>query len=304
MPTAGNDASKSLLTFYNYVSAWELALDRKYGFHPQALKALVSEQETLSDIKNLKASAQCTDDLASCYRRGMLTLKSMQLPVFDFPDLAPIANLWLPVQAYYAIHGMGIAVLIALAQSIPKNHRGFCASFSASISRFLPYPFCSLCNGGPKMGNFTFLGIKTSPPDIAGQSNLAHPEPSNVNALIGKSLSTTRFNLLDDKFKKARHTNVLPDRKYRILKPSEYQKISKNLAGTSIADLLYRMRLRSNYEDPDLYFAGFDDLERATYHNRALTHVTNLLVNGMRTILCKRMSSSVMEALDSPLVAL
>ena len=64
------------------------------------------------------------------------------------------------------------------------------------------------------------------------------------------------------------------------------------------------MRLRSNYEDPNLYFAGFDDLNRAMAHNRALTNVTSLLVTGMRSILCEKTSSSVMEELDRPLAAL
>ena len=304
MPTVENDGSRSLLTFYNYVSAWQMALESRYGLHIKAPKALVYEQKTLSAFKKLKISTQCTDNLASSYRRGMLTLKSMQLPVFDFPDLAPSANLWLPVQAYYAIHGMGIAVLIALGYSIPSNHRKFCAAFSASISRFLPYPFCSLCEDGPKMANFTFPGIKTSPAEIADLSNLAHPEPYTINTLIGKSLSTTRSKLLNEQFYQARHTNVRPGRKYRTLKLSDYENITQKLASTSIVDLLYRMRLRSNYEDTDLYFAGFEDLDRATAHNRALTYVTNLLVIGMRSILCKRMTSNVMEILDSPLEGL
>ena len=281
-----------------------MALEGKYGTHTKATKALVDEQQTLWAIKNLKTSTQSTENLASCYRRGMLTLKSMQLPIFDFPDLAPTVNLWLPVQAYYAIHGMGIAVLIALGQSIPSNHKRFCAAFSASISRFLPYPFCSLCEGGPKTRNFTFLGIKTSSAEIASQSNLAHPEPFTVNALIGKSLSTTRLNLLNEQFRQARQNNVKPGRKYRTLKPIESQSITQKLASTSVVDLLYRMRLRSNYEDTVLYFAGFDDLDRAMAHNRALTYVTNLIVTGMRSILCKKVSSSVMKALDSPLAAL
>ena len=198
MTTVENDASKSLLTFYNYVSAWQMALERKYGTHSKATTALVTAQHTLMAFNNLRKSTQYTEDLASSYRRGMLTLRSMQLPIFEFPDLAPSVNLWLPVQAYYAVHGLGIAVLIALGQSIPSNHKRFCAAFSASISRLLPYPFCSRCEGGPKPGGFTFLSIGTSPAAIASQSNLAHPEPDTVDALIGKSLSTTRSNLLDE----------------------------------------------------------------------------------------------------------
>lgn len=35
------------------------------------------------------------------------------------------ANFWAPVQAYYALHGIGSACLAALQNSVPEDHRAF-----------------------------------------------------------------------------------------------------------------------------------------------------------------------------------
>lgn len=81
-------------------------------------------------IQKIQGGRTLDKDLVAAYTRGKLTLKAMEtFPIKDNRDLAPTANLWLPVQAYYAVHGVGLATMISLGQESPKDHRAFRSVF-------------------------------------------------------------------------------------------------------------------------------------------------------------------------------
>lgn len=296
---AGPDSTLALVTFYNYVSAWILAFEREYETGNNAKQGFLLRLESLPAFNRLEGGGQCSDELISAFRRAKLTLYAMQkLPIDAFPDLAPTANFWLPVQAYYVVHSMGIAVLNALGQQVPREHRPLRASFSRFISRLLPFPFFALCAGGPEVQDFSFQGIDTSPQRVASQSNLAKPQYSEGHDFIGKILSTTRDHFLEEQFVQARQRDVNKGRKRRNLRPEERNRLAQRLHDTSILDFLYRMRIRSNYEDPDMYFAAFDDVEGAVAHYRALTYLSDVLVEGLCTIIRRKLGRQTMERLE------
>lgn len=302
MPKAGLEATITLTTYYNYVSAWVVALEREYGRGDAAIQAFRQKEQELNTLNRLQGRTPCSNEMASAFCRAKLTMSAMQkLPVDDFPDLAATANLWLPVQAYYVAHAMGIAVLVALRQQVPKNHRRFRAAFSQAVSRLLPFPFCALCRGGPQAQDFTFMGITTSPDLVAAQSNLANPGYSQGHHFIGKSLSTTREKALEEVFDRARRERVKPDRSRRNLKLNERHRLAQKLHDTSIADLLYRMRVRANYDDPEMYLAAFDDVEGAVAHYRALTYLSAVLVEGLCRIIRSKIGPKAMIKLEGRL---
>ena len=263
MEVSNQDAAYTLATYYNYVSAWDLTLQREYGISCNSEQVFLQRQQSLNAFNKLQGGRPNSDELTSSYCRGLLTRRSMELPIDKFPFLASTVNLWLPVQAYYAIHGMGIAALVALRHHVPQNHRAFRAAFAESLSRYFPFPFNALCRGGPRANDFTFSHLNISAKDVSGQSNLAIPRSSIAHFLVGKSLSTTRRNLIDEQLGLARHRDVKPGRSYRQLTSHEAAQIANKVASTCIVDLLYRMRVRSNYEDPDMYLEGFDYPEQA-----------------------------------------
>lgn len=302
MPQSGLEATLTLTTYYNYVSAWVIALEREYGRDEAGVQAFEVSQQSLGAFKRLQGGGRCSDELSSAFCRGKLTLIAMQrLPFRDFPDLAATANLWLPVQAYYTVHAMGIAVMAALGQSVPKEHRGFRAAFSRTIVPKLPFPFAALCGGGPRPQDFTFSGLDTSPGDVASQSNLANPRYSQGHHFVGKSLSTTREKALEEVFDKARKKNVKPNRSRRNLKSEEGQRLAQNLQATSIVDLLYRMRVRANYDDPDMYLAAFADVEGAIAHYSALAHLSSVLAEGLCAIMRRKIGGHAMDELEAKL---
>lgn len=300
MPQAGLEATISLATYYNYVQAWVVALERDYGRAQSALGSFRGCQEELDAFKRLQGGGKSSPELESAFLRGRLTLIAMQkLPIDTFPALAATANLWLPVQAYYLVHAVGISVLAALGQQVPRDHRRFRASFSRAIVPLLPFPFAGLCEGGPRLQDFTFRGIATSPSSVADQSNLANPRHSQGHHFLGKSLSTTRERALAELFQTARRERVRPNRSRRNLRAEERRRLTQNLHPTSIADLLYRMRFRANYDDPDMYLAAFDDADRAASHYEALTHLTRVLTEGLTAVVRRRIGRKSMEILEA-----
>jgi hypothetical protein len=302
MPKPDQEATITLTTYYNYVSAWVVALEREYGQGQAGIQAFGMRQQNLNAFKRIQGGGGCSGDLTSAFCRGKLTLVAMQrLPVDYFPDLAATANLWLPVQAYYAVHAMGVAVLVALGQVMPKDHRRFRAAFSQTICRLLPFPFCALCGNGPQPRDFVFTGISSLPNSVATQSNLANPRNSQGHHFLGKSLSTTRDKALEEVFDKARKEHVKPNHSRRNLKPNERLQLAQNLHNTSIADLLYRMRVRANYDDPEMYLAAFADTQGAVGYHKALIFLLDILGEGLCAIIRRRIGRRAMDALEARL---
>ena len=301
LPDTPDDAQQALKTYYNYVAAWRALLVQKHGELDPTAASFLREQESIPSFQRLQGGMGVSKGLNSSYSRGMLTVRAIHLLIKEAAGLAPTANLWLPVQAYYAIHGLGIAVMVALGQQIPGNHRRFRSAFTYTIGRCLPSPFNAVCAGGPDPKEFSFIDLDTTATTVAAQSSLSGPAFSDELDLVGKSLSTTRRRLLEDDFDERRQKGKRPGRSRRNLGSSEKQRIANDLHPTSILDFLYRMRLKANYDDPDMYFAGFEDQEGALAHNKDLAYTVNMLVEGLRAIIRRKIGAQSMDSLDKDL---
>jgi hypothetical protein len=102
---------------------------------------LAAVQAQLPSFRNLqRSSLPPTEVIEKAVFRGWLTLKAMEmLPIAEYPELASTANFWAPVQAYYALHGIGLACLAALQTTAPDDHRAFRASTGEQlVLRLLP----------------------------------------------------------------------------------------------------------------------------------------------------------------------
>ena len=291
------DAGYALYTYYNYVKAWVINSEGRFGAGSAGIAHLLDNMKSSSKIINLKKDARCTNDVRAHYLRGKFTLLSMsRLPIHDHPELSISANMWIPVQAYYAINGVGLSLLAVLKQR-PKDHRAFLACFANVISRFLPSPLCACCDGGPDASSFSFANIDTSYEQVATQSNIANPRHSVGDHFVGKSLSTTRDKSLSDLFDKARHQRTSGSSR-RNLKPPEKANICRGLHPTTICDFIYRMRVRSNYEDPDMYLFASENVQDAASHYEDLLHLTEMIVAGLDCIIERKIGTQEMVKLN------
>ena len=251
----------------------------------------------------MQGGIDVSQKIISSYSRGRLTLKAMEsFPINENKRLASTANLWLPVQAYYAIHGAGLAAMISLGQSEPSNHRAFRASFSEVASNYLPAPFNAQCCKGPKPQDFTFSCLNTSPNYVLEYNNLSNPIYSGaLDCAIGKCLSTTRNKFLEELFDKARHTQTTKKRGRRNLSIQEKQNLTKKLHATSLIDFLYRMRVRSNYDDPDIYLYAHGQVNDAVKHYNDLVFLTQALFSVLSSIIMKKIGKAAFGSIESRL---
>lgn len=295
-----NEAGFALETYRNYVRAWKLAIEREYEGGPETVEISIRRrQEGLPSFKKMQGGGQYSPQLASEYCRAKLTLIAMErLPVDTFSGLAATANLWLPIQAYFAVQAMGNALYIASGQEVPGNHRAFLAAFSRNIVQYLPFPFNALCIGGPTVMDFTFKNILTSPDEVLSQNQLEDPKYSEGHRFLGKSLSTTRERSLSAIFDNARSRNVKKGRTRRRLMGDEKCRISGSLHSTSIADFLYRMRRRANYDDPNMYLKAFEDVAGEVDHYRLLLNLSKTLIDSMNIVISRKIGRQNMERMD------
>jgi len=288
-------AQLELRTYYGYIVALaEESADEN---------AMLAEQSSLLAFGRLQGDRSLDlDAIRQHLFRGWLTLKAMDaLPVDEDPDVATIGNLWAPVQAYYAVHAVGMATMIALGSTPPQSHRASLAAMANNVvPTLLPKPLSIMCSGDATSNNTRNIALANcgvSADDARRASNLANPRFANREALIAKALVTTRKKLLQVQFNRARGRGRSPGRSRRNLPSAERARIVGELAPTSVLDFLYRMRIRSNYDDADMYVYGQQDAATAQSHYHHLVHLTRTVVSLLERIIERRIGRRQVQQL-------
>lgn len=276
---AADNANYALRTYYNYIRAWLLTFEQEYGSGQEGIGEFVHLLTQSANLSRVPGTYRVQQNLRDAYNRGQLTLEAIRsLPIDQYPELAISANFWLPVQAYYAVHGFGVACLIALGKTPPSSHFAFRINFMEIARQYLPPPICTRCSGGPEKEDFSFLNLNTTAAEVIAQNNLETPTQANARELIGKSLSTTRRDRIKEKFSEQRK-----NRRKKKLSLADRCEICEDISATSICDFLYRMRVRSNYESPDMYIYTYP--EEASRHYKDLSYLTEVIIAGLKVII-------------------
>ena len=287
-------ATYALITYYNYVKAWVVCIENLYGSGNDGEREFVKQFRSSNTFNHIQGGASVTEELCSAYFRGRLTFKAIDdLSIEQHPELALSANFWLPVQSYYAIHGVGLAAMIAMERGLPSTHRSFRADFSELVNKYFPCPLCGRCIGGPSPKDFSFDNLSTSIHEVTRQNQLANPRSvQKIDSFIGKSLSTTR-----ERFLEVRFGEIRKRKRKKRLSPKERKNCCQKEHATSICDLLYRMRIRSNYDNPDMYLFTSNDPGSATEHYKDLRYLTKILIAGLETLIERRIGKIEMGQL-------
>jgi hypothetical protein len=294
------DAGCELYTYYNYVKAWVIYSERTYGSGDGGIDTLVNKMESKDAVKRLRTDMKSSYVLRPDYLRGKYTLLLMQqLPIDKHPELALSANMWLPVQSYYAINGVGLALLLALKQRGKEdNHRAFRASFANLLHSYFPPPFCACCKGGPDRSYFSFNHINTTAAQVKQQSNLENPANADGDHFLGKSLATTRTETLKKEYENRRNDKKSLRCQHPKLSQDEKKGIWIRWHDTTICDLLYRMRVQSNYKNPDMYLFAAGNIQDAASHYRNLLYLTRLLIAGLDLLISKKIGKPELTKLN------
>lgn len=267
------DAEKRMRTYLSYVRAWASASGR--------IEELLAAQRELGAFQRLQRKTLSREG-RTLLLRGMMTVRALDsLPVAKHNELAFSANLWAPVQAYYAIHGYGLAILSLLNSAKLRRHRSFLLTISDQVfAGLIPFPFNIRCGGDPTLPGgqgLRFYGVELNPTAVVGFSNLANVQGEDRLLAMGKSLETTRSRQIEEKFKEMRELRPPKGKKRRNIKKAEKDRIIARWQATTIADLMFRLRIRSNYEDPSMLLHGQGTPEQAAEYFQGLQDLVQKL---------------------------
>lgn len=205
------------------------------------------------------------------------------------------ANGWLPEQAYYAVHSAIIATAIASQQSVPQDHRAALslAGDHAEDGR-LPFPWSATCSGCPQTGTHRFRGL----PNTQQVHVLSRPAPDTATDRLAMLLRTTRQKELERRFAKQRGPRSDGSRKRNICR-AEKERIGSRTPATTIFDVLYRVRRKAHYEEPDLFILGASGEVDARRFAQGLVLVTDASVAALEALVAAYVGPAVVSDVAS-----
>jgi hypothetical protein len=164
---------------------------------------------------------------------------------------------WAFPQAYYSTFGSLLAHYKALGYT-QESHTAVMKNFAVLAEQNkLPESVCFYCTGGNK--NISYINIK-KPDDLASMA-FDTDDTKTIDNQICQFLKSTREIKLDEKAIDMKLKNR-PGQKRKNLNSAKWQKVSEAIGHTTVMDLLYRKRIKANYQDIETFSSNqFKGLE-------------------------------------------
>ncbi len=188
------------------------------------------------------------------------------------------------IDSYYATTRHAMAWLLARDGVAPTTHRGLLNAIAAQVtgSRLYPAPWNLCCTALTPQAAYSGFSI---PPGTC--SNLAMTADRNDRAAM--LLRTTRGRELDKRIE------VVKQQKKLTRAPTgERIRQDQQLAATTIFDFAWRMRARSNYGDPAMFYVGSLGHDRSRAYAAAVRTWTSTTMLLFEALIAQR-SKSVLE---------
>lgn len=185
---------------------------------------------------------------------------------FDDPSLRRVGAQTLPVHAYYAIFSAARA-LTDIAGSPRDTHRGAHDDFASQRAVRAAGPWSVTFNGDPE----DLATCAVSPPICVPQGFNLLELGHRTELYVAAGLRMTRRWKLDlartDWLRKNKKRDGTP---YRRLPPAARAALVDILRPTTLLDLLYELRRRTNYESVDEYGSDATDAHVLAFHDGLL----------------------------------
>ncbi len=258
--------AESFRTYANYVRALaELAGRSRFTIGPGALTALhtrIKEHQAPAPAGTHPDQTQARVSLNHAWGTELILNVTSRYAQED--ELVGLSNTWIAVQVYYTLYHGTQALLAMHGYKRPEAHsktqRMFSDLWVTKPNELAPWSLGVGPEGvlnGP-VGRELDLGIHS----------WTGCNQENCWDLAAKALRTTRDDAVEDslrKFREAKHKErrKLYQEKGQVglvprphLSQAEKQKTVDNIRPYSMLDFLYRLRLKSNYEEAAVFVEG------------------------------------------------
>ena len=257
------------------------------------LKDRILQSNALSPAHNTNIDlAQVRSRLHAAW--GAEALLLMTKRIVNEEELLRLSNNWSCIQVYYIFYHCTQALHVAKGHPRPESHpRTQNTFYDYWAGRSVILPPWSLAYG--RAGT-----INTPPmiiPDISIHTWTACVG-SNIWSLASKALMTTRREVLEEKYREKRELKRRQNRQawiqeendrlsrgkrarrqppFRLpnLTNNEKELINRSLRSYTIMDYLYRLRIKTNYEDSNMFSDGPEDNNSSRFIRDALCRISN-----------------------------
>lgn len=254
--------------YLNYILSLASELKNSHYTNLDHLKYVVSSK----DFKNILSQKKHFDGakVNKLLRNAWLTELQLNFAKTN-PGLVPYANHWGCVQIYYSSYLAMRSLLIVMNHSSldVSAHSSTISNVNKEILKrplLFPFPWNILCVGNPNSSSINFKNI---PEDI---------DPVHNNNSFGRDVSfldrycqflkTTRQRTFKEK-----KNEWLKKNKRKRFPNNQIETLLKSMSPTSFFDCLFRLRVRSNYMDSDIFASDAVSNNDALAFNNALQDI-------------------------------
>ncbi|MCH8052338.1 MAG: hypothetical protein IIC86_10020 [Chloroflexi bacterium] len=290
MPT--EEDAGAFKTYRNYLDAFSRVIDDTLGTDLSGLPKMMAKPQFV----NLRRPVS-VDPLVTHLRSAWSTeLLMTSFRALDLGDVVRYANVWVPVQSYYAVFTALLAWQVASGSEATSHTAVLNAIGNEMRSRkWLPPPWTAVCLGCPQVDDYVFESV----PNVADRTISNFEAPSDVESswsLVAKCLGTTREDIIDDAITEwKKHNKNKKGQPRKALYRHEKADIAEKEAPTTLFDFLYRMRIRSNYRDTDAFALGASSPAQAGQFYDLVTKVTSATLRFVETLVVGRVGVKEFE---------
>lgn len=276
------EADPEYTTYRNYVEDLERLIAADFGdvdHRHTAIAKSVRAVPAVLKMSQRKLSADALADVKLCLERAWGMLRATWSPL-DIDDYIIEFNATIPVTGYYSIYHGLLATIAAVSQRGNHSHRTTLNDASTLVRRSLfPWPWSARCFGCPQLGEEKFEGFPHSVDQVHPLETLNDDE---IEHRLGALLKSTRRKELDSRFEDQRTRLRKMHRKN--LRKDEKRKMDADLAATTVFDILWRIRKKTNYEGADTFVLGAPSPEDAQRFGESLIAVVDSTLMTLETI--------------------
>lgn len=273
-----------LRTFAVYIRSIARSLQDKYGSDEGLLIAEIIAKQKEANPRAKPDMERVEQSLKRCWATERL-LRRTYASGADL-DILHDSLHWLPSQAYYSIHA-ALDALMRCHGLDTKNHQGALNFFATEVCHKLPpFPLGAGCEG--YKDNWVFTRFTTPPiPKLA--TKIASDEPTWCHHLA-QGLKTTREADAKDVILQTKGTKKrMPLARQNI--------ITDKRPKTTILNLLWRLRRRSNYGDIDLFMHSAAKSEELDKFANAMVWIVSNYNAAFEALIERRIGKAALEAM-------
>ena len=280
------DFAESFRAYSNYLTSLAQDIERRYGANERMVGSVIERGWTVARDAGLRPRNNASERQAAAasFNKAWSNLRRIDREVaLGTEDFDDESNAWTPTQAYYATYQAIRGLTAAMGQNVPADHRRVLSVISEQVRRgMLPEPWSVFCEGCPQTGTQRFGGVDHEPEVV---HPLTNPDSETGVDRLAVLLRTTREKELDRVFGEERRRNVAPGRKWKNLSAARKDEIARRLHGTTVFDVLWRLRKKAHYEDADTFVLGAGGVADAYEFAWALGRVTDASVAAIEGVL-------------------